>query len=468
IKSSYIIEKTAGYALARQFGRAASELKNVGEVFFHQAAIAAAGQDMRLGCIVDSLKSFGAQPALVAKLAIDYGFWIYPVILDHFKYQNTPTAFSLVYAAAPAQELLRPLGFERGWVAFMKVPRPQRPPGQEEPYELWLLQSNGTRRIFIDRGPVVTFAGWLNDEEIVYAVSSDTSDTSNTDQSGVLYTSNIRTGVRHKLVSFVPNPKSAEFWLMQHGVRVSPDGKTIAYMDSNGIMLYELATGRERRLIQNINGGAFSKRSSSFFAPRWSPDGRSLLIMQSFYEWAADIVLDGLSVPGRMTVVSESGGPMGSMGVWSPDGRRIAYILGGNGFDLGIGLVNGQDASPVSVILLGNVGDREEFVSHFGGAADATLASAPILGGEISSPRWSSDGKALAFCGTQQFRNIYTITFEGSTVKRLTDVQGDACSPFWSSDGEWIVYAVNESSREQEEGIWIVQSDGREHRKLYP
>ena len=54
-----------------------------------------------------------------------------------------------------------------------------------------------------------------------------------------------------------------------------------------------------------------------------------------------------------------------------------------------------------------------------------------------SSPRWSRDGKRLAFTTGGQ---IWTMNSDGSERKQITTISTGAANPVWSPDGKWIAF----------------------------
>jgi dipeptidyl aminopeptidase/acylaminoacyl peptidase len=75
----------------------------------------------------------------------------------------------------------------------------------------------------------------------------------------------------------------------------------------------------------------------------------------------------------------------------------------------------------------------------------------PISGGEpravtsdpvsSTSPRWSPDGKRLAFVSAREAGpQIWTIEIEGGQLKKLSNVATGVSGPVWSPDGKWIAF----------------------------
>src|SRR5947209_7380734 len=57
-----------------------------------------------------------------------------------------------------------------------------------------------------------------------------------------------------------------------------------------------------------------------------------------------------------------------------------------------------------------------------------------------SEPRWSPDGKALAFVSGDQ---LWTMDASGGGRKQITSVSTGADGPLWSPDGKWIAFATD-------------------------
>src|SRR5438045_2893817 len=58
--------------------------------------------------------------------------------------------------------------------------------------------------------------------------------------------------------------------------------------------------------------------------------------------------------------------------------------------------------------------------------------------GSSSEPRWSPDGKKIAFINGGQ---IYTMDADGSGKHKVTDISTGADGPVWSPDGNWIGFS---------------------------
>lgn len=77
---------------------------------------------------------------------------------------------------------------------------------------------------------------------------------------------------------------------------------------------------------------------------------------------------------------------------------------------------------------------------------------------------WSPDGKTLAYCGGD-FTNldVYTISVDGGTPKRLTETPGLDDGPDYSPDGKYIYFHSYRSGRMQ---IWRMHTDGSQPEQM--
>jgi LysM repeat protein/Tol biopolymer transport system component len=131
---------------------------------------------------------------------------------------------------------------------------------------------------------------------------------------------------------------------------------------------------------------------------------------------------------------------------WSPDSNNVVYRSGREGKQ---GLW---------------VSDRFDSVAH-----------RITDDGTDAFPRWSPDGKWIAFQREAEGNvDIYVMPApgahgsgspDGSQVRRLTDAQGPDTLPAWTPDGQYIVFR---SAREGTWGIYMMGADGGNQQQIIP
>jgi len=160
--------------------------------------------------------------------------------------------------------------------------------------------------------------------------------------------------------------------------------------------------------------------------PRFSPDGTrvayDLVSGQNRDIWIFDLER-------RVNTRFTFGGGDFSDAVWSPDGKRIAFAVGGGG-------------------------DKARIMAKaLDGGAEEMLVETP---GMVWARSWSPDGRYL-------FLDYYTRTKEGylrrsiqamdlvdkKTVNLAPDDRFDRRTPIISPDGRWLAYVSNVSGREE-------------------
>ena len=101
----------------------------------------------------------------------------------------------------------------------------------------------------------------------------------------------------------------------------------------------------------------------------------------------------------------------------SPDGRSVAYTVGD---------VNMSSNRVVNQIYVAELGRADRPARQ---VTNGTSSS--------SSPRWSPDGKKIAFVTGGQ---IWTMDPDGDDKKQLSNISTGASNPVWSPDGKWIAF----------------------------
>src|SRR5882762_8148975 len=88
---------------------------------------------------------------------------------------------------------------------------------------------------------------------------------------------------------------------------------------------------------------------------------------------------------------------------------------------------------------------KQTYIREASGNAPAKLINLPITGGERTDfdPAWSPDSTTLAFfssAGERDQRQLWTVKGDASDAKKITELIGYAARPRWSHDGKQIAF----------------------------
>jgi TolB protein len=232
----------------------------------------------------------------------------------------------------------------------------------------------------------------------------------------------------------------------------------------------------------------------------WSPDGRYLAYVDGdlFLRRSSIAVLDVETGETRQL----TSGSLDASPVWSPDGRRIAFLRFVRG-SAALWVMNqdGSDARALApprkrpwkpfrdpnvfptpeVIDPGTVvraiawspdSERIAFaVDPFGGQPEVAIVS---LEGEAqptivegSYPTWSPDGIRLCLVQrTSLGTRLVTISPDGTDQEPITEGSGIHTMPRWSPDGASILYVSDEEGLPGKLELWVIGSDGSEPEQI--
>jgi dipeptidyl aminopeptidase/acylaminoacyl peptidase len=108
----------------------------------------------------------------------------------------------------------------------------------------------------------------------------------------------------------------------------------------------------------------------------------------------------------------------------SPDGSQVVYVL--------VSVNEKEDRYDTSLWA----------VATSGGAAPRRLTAGP----RVSSPRWSPDGRTLAFLRAEEKgpAQVHLLSMTGGEARKLTDLPKDTGAPVWRPSGQtWFFMSTS-------------------------
>lgn len=184
------------------------------------------------------------------------------------------------------------------------------------------------------------------------------------------------------------------------GPDISPDGQRIAFSTSDGRIFTSGIDGKGRNELTDPPTCFDSQ-------PAWSPDGTTIALTRTCQDGDAAVERSQLYV-----VAADGGVPRplingtGDSEVdWSQDGSHLVFTRSFAG------------------------GQRHIMLADSNGAVVRQLTSGAT---ENFSPSLAPDGSAVAFVSTRDGnQNVYVISIDGRTERRLTDSRHGASHPAW-------------------------------------
>jgi dipeptidyl aminopeptidase/acylaminoacyl peptidase len=269
--------------------------------------------------------------------------------------------------------------------------------------------------------------------------------------------------------------------------RLSPDGSLVAYI----VTTIDRKQNRRRQSIWmgEADGSRpprpFTTSPTSSSAPRWRPDGRSLLFISarpSASDDATDSKPQAYLLPldgGEARRVTDLKNGVSEC-EWSPDGKRLACLSRTGPADGAAADAKGaSDVRHYTQITYkmdgsGWFDDRRAHVWVIDVGSGAAEQVTNGDGWNDSEPRWSPDGSRLAFVSDRstnaidwEGRNVdvWVVAATGGTPIKVSDHREADTSPAWSLDGKSLLFLGSLSEGDHPK-MWLAPADGGAPSKL--
>ena len=259
--------------------------------------------------------------------------------------------------------------------------------------------------------------------------------------------------------------KRVRILLPRHGTRVvdgpssSPDGRRIVFVSRPcascvpSLATISARTGVVRRLVVHGLGAGDSVSGRT----AWSPDGRRILFVVTDPSGESKVWLVRSDGSGARQV----GGDDARAPAWSPDGKVISYSAevhelhriyvvphaGGTPRPITSDASSDQpafsrDGRTIAFSRIGSSITWDVCLLELRTHATRCIAKTPAI---ERDPAWEPDGHRLVLTsdragGAMGARSLYFVAPAGSDLRRLTGPEADASSPGWSPDGRTIVF----------------------------
>jgi tol-pal system beta propeller repeat protein TolB len=185
--------------------------------------------------------------------------------------------------------------------------------------------------------------------------------------------------------------------------------------------------------------------------PTFSPDGNKIAFARG-ERAGAEIHVMNANGTGQTQLTSNAMGD--AQPAWSPDGTQIAFL---------------RVEQPTL--------DREIYVMNANGSGERDLTNDPPPADPADfppfdiEPAWSPDGTQIAFSSDRSSESpepclaVYTMSPNGTDIRKLTADSMEAFSPAWSPEGDKLAFSDHACTGESD--LFVMNPDGTGVRQLF-
>ncbi|GAC1574892.1 MAG: hypothetical protein NVS3B7_07030 [Candidatus Elarobacter sp.] len=246
-------------------------------------------------------------------------------------------------------------------------------------------------------------------------------------------------------------------------VALSPDGRRFAYVETSGersaIRLADVARPAHPHTITACPGRRCDENDVA-----WSPDGRRIAFVTTDAKGQTQIAVEDFSRSAPARTVTQAKGPL-STPRWSPDGARIAYLYSPGAPKKPSPL---NPATPDAGVVGGTVFEQRLAVIPATGGAPKLLGPSDLNVYEFD---WSPDGTRFAASAAHGngdanwwIAELYALDAQSGATTKIHHPALQMASPRWSGDGKQIAYIGGIMSDEAITGgdVYVVPASGGE------